>query len=127
MRGDGFLWSPLLKHAPRISDQMMHITDWLPTILSAVGYDMSKLTNHSLDGIDQWNELSEALPAARKEILHNIDPHDAVGSYALRVGDYKIIYTTVNHDGWYPPEGVWLGGEGTYSKEISFLNIYWYA
>ena len=90
MRGDGFIWSPLLKQSPRTSDQMVHITDWLPTLLSASGYDMSKLTNRSLDGIDQWAALSQGGESARKEMIHNIDPKSTIGAYALRLGDYKV-------------------------------------
>ena len=116
VRGDGFIWSPLLKNSSRVSHQMVHITDWLLTVLSAAGYDTSKLSNHSLDGIDQWKELSQNLPAKRTEMIHNIDPKDAKVPYALRSGDYKIIYCSNGWDGWYPPEGVDLGG--------NIINIY---
>ncbi|KAG0435321.1 hypothetical protein HPB47_018562 [Ixodes persulcatus] len=31
-RASAFIWSPLLYQKNRVSDQMMHITDWLPTL-----------------------------------------------------------------------------------------------
>lgn len=37
VRVPGFIWSSLLKKSPRISDQMMHLVDWLPTLYSAAG------------------------------------------------------------------------------------------
>ena len=37
MRATGFIWSPLLKKAKRVSNQMMHVTDWLPTIMHIAG------------------------------------------------------------------------------------------
>lgn len=37
VRGAGFIWSPLLNQVPRVSNQLMHITDWLPTLYSAAG------------------------------------------------------------------------------------------
>lgn len=43
VRGAAFLWSPLLKKSKRVSEQMMHITDWLPTLYRAAGGNLSKL------------------------------------------------------------------------------------
>ena len=37
MRATGFIWSPLLKKGKRVSNQMMHVTDWLPTIIHIAG------------------------------------------------------------------------------------------
>jgi arylsulfatase B len=37
VRGAGFIWSPLLKSAPRVSEQMMNVQDWLPTLYQAAG------------------------------------------------------------------------------------------
>lgn len=37
VRGAGLLWSPLIKQPQRVSQQFMHISDWLPTLLSAAG------------------------------------------------------------------------------------------
>lgn len=31
------IWSPLIKKAKRVSNQMMFMSDWLPTLLSAAG------------------------------------------------------------------------------------------
>lgn len=37
VRGVGLLWSPLLARPMRVAQQMMHITDWLPTLYSVAG------------------------------------------------------------------------------------------
>ena len=37
VRGAAFVWSPLLKTAPRVSEQMMNVQDWLPTLYEAAG------------------------------------------------------------------------------------------
>lgn len=37
VRGAACMWSPLIKKSKRIALQMMHISDWLPTLLEAVG------------------------------------------------------------------------------------------
>lgn len=94
IRGAGFIWSPLLKNRQRVSNQLIHITDWLPTCLHAAGGDVNELQN--LDGINLWNELSEDLGSKRIEVLHNID--DIWGSSALMVNKWKIVLGT-NYQG----------------------------
>jgi hypothetical protein len=37
VRGVGLIWSPLLQQTPRVSNQLMHVTDWLPTLYTAAG------------------------------------------------------------------------------------------
>lgn len=105
--GVGFIWSPLLEKSRRISHQMLHVTDWLPTLLHAAGYDMSKLPD-DLDGFDQWDSISRDMSSKRTEFLTNIDPVEK--SAALRSGDMKVLvaangYTT-HYNGWYPPDEV---------------------
>ncbi|RZC32788.1 Sulfatase domain containing protein [Asbolus verrucosus] len=41
LRGVGLLWSPLLKQSARVAKQFMHISDWLPTLLTAAGGNVS--------------------------------------------------------------------------------------
>ena len=37
VRGAGFIWSPLIKNRERVSEQIMHISDWMPTLYEAAG------------------------------------------------------------------------------------------
>lgn len=37
VRGAGLVWSPLLEKRERVSNQLMHISDWLPTLYAAAG------------------------------------------------------------------------------------------
>ncbi|GFV54965.1 arylsulfatase B [Trichonephila clavipes] len=88
IRVPAFIWSPLLQlQEPRISTQLMHITDWLPTLYTAAGGDTSNLRD--IDGQSIWDALVTNSPSPRSEILHNIDPIDNVSS--LRRGDLKLI------------------------------------
>nr|XP_022913475.1 arylsulfatase I [Onthophagus taurus] len=110
VRGAGFLWSPLLNKTQRVSQQMMHITDWLPTLITAAGGDRSLFTSDiadlKLDGKDLWKALSENKPSPRNEILHNID--DVEGNSALTLGEWKIIKGSTykgQWDNWYGPSG----------------------
>lgn len=88
VRGAGFIHSPLLSAKGRVSMELMHVTDWLPTLYSKAGGDIKDLLN--VDGYDLWNTLSEAIESPRVEILHNIDP-DRNGEAALRFRDWKLL------------------------------------
>ncbi|CAN8002984.1 unnamed protein product, partial [Ixodes hexagonus] len=92
VRGTAFVWGPLLSKSGRLSNQMMHITDWLPTLYSAAGGNVSRLD--AMDGKDMWEALSEDLPSPRREILVNIDP---LSNYsALIVENRKVILGTLS-------------------------------
>lgn len=104
IRGVAAIWSPLLNKTQRVSNQLIHISDWLPTFLSAAGEDISDLTD--LYGVDQWKALSEGLSSPRTEVLHNIDEIDKYA--ALRRGDWKYINGTTmggKSDSWYGDTG----------------------
>jgi len=69
---------------------MMHVSDWLPTLLAAAGYDVTKETDN-LDGMNMWETLKdEGIPSPRNEILINID-EQLYKNAALRVGDWKLV------------------------------------
>ncbi|XP_077512967.1 arylsulfatase B-like [Amblyomma americanum] len=87
IRCAAFVWSPLLKNSPRVSSQLMHISDWLPTLFSVAGGDVQALG--PLDGVDMWHALSEGVASSRKELLHDIDREKRYA--ALRHGDYKLV------------------------------------
>lgn len=101
VHGVGFVHSQLLKMRHVKTDNMMHVSDWLPTLYSAAGGDISKLG--TVDGIDMWDMLLNNGSSKRNEILHNIDPKSKFS--AIRVGDYKLVQGDISggkYDGWYP-------------------------
>ena len=57
VRGTGFVNSPMLEKPGRISEDMLHVCDWFPTMYKLAGGNISKLTN--LDGYDIWDTLSK--------------------------------------------------------------------
>ncbi|KAL1509594.1 hypothetical protein ABEB36_004305 [Hypothenemus hampei] len=105
LRNIAAIWSPLIKKPKRVSNSLMHISDWLPTLYSAAGLDHSQLPP-VLDGKDQWQSISENKPSPRTEILHNIDDIFNIG--ALRQGDWKYVYGSISKgkmDQWYGSTG----------------------
>ncbi|CAN7944862.1 unnamed protein product, partial [Ixodes hexagonus] len=86
-RATAFIWSTLLKRKSVVSNQMMHITDWLPTLYSAAGGNPQSLGK--LDGTDMWVPLSYGSASPRYEILYNIDPIE--NNSALRYTNYKLV------------------------------------
>ncbi|XP_003702313.2 arylsulfatase B [Megachile rotundata] len=103
VRGAGLIWSPRLIRPGRVSRQLFHISDWLPTLLTAAGGDPSNL---SIDGLDLWHALSEDTESPRQSVLHNID--DIFGVSGITIGEWKYIQGSTYEgqwDGWYGPSG----------------------
>lgn len=71
VRGIAVIWSPRLIKPARVCDDLMHITDWLPTLYSAAGGDLKDLGK--IDGVDQWRMLNYGDVKVREKLLLNID------------------------------------------------------
>lgn len=111
MRGVGLVHSKLLSKPGQINMEMIHVTDWLPTIVHLSGGSVDSMP---LDGYNVWETLSSGEPSPRTEILHNVDPIDAYWdshfeSYhhcrqaAIRVGDWKLLTGCPGNGSWIPP------------------------
>ncbi|XP_020620379.1 arylsulfatase I-like [Orbicella faveolata] len=102
VRGVALVHSPLLGTKGRVSMDMMHATDWVPTLYGLAGGNTSKLEN--LDGFDMWPTLGRGEQNPRSEILINIDNNNA----ALRFQQWKLINTSAStaRSGWYPRPGL---------------------
>ncbi|XP_002739678.2 arylsulfatase B-like [Saccoglossus kowalevskii] len=140
VRGPAFVSSPLLKPHVRgtKNTELMYVGDWLPTFVHLAGG-----TTHGtkpLDGVNQWEAISEGLPSRRKEILHNIDPIRAksptlktepwmLNPYfdirvmaAIRVGHWKLLTGQKGNANWQePPE---LGNRLTNPYTNNILQLY---
>ncbi|RLU26301.1 hypothetical protein DMN91_000095 [Ooceraea biroi] len=100
VRGVAALWSPRLRKAARVCDELMHITDWLPTLYSAAGGDLQDLGE--IDGVDQWRMLSEGHPRTREKLLLNIDEISRTEGAIYK--QYKLIRGSIEggyYDGYY--------------------------
>ncbi|KAL1116092.1 hypothetical protein AAG570_005587 [Ranatra chinensis] len=87
LRTVSFVWSRSLKQRRKVLNNMMHISDWLPTLYTAAGGEIENLG--AIDGLNQWDYLNGSPCQPRREILHNID--SIFGYSAIRIGKYKYV------------------------------------
>ena len=85
----------------RVSNQLVHVTDWLPTLAHIAGAEINET---GLNGINLWDALSLNEESRRKEVLINID--EVIGYSSLVSGEWKYINGTTSngiYDHWYIP------------------------
>ncbi|KDR13867.1 arylsulfatase B-like [Zootermopsis nevadensis] len=92
----GLVWSPMINSSQRASNELMHVTDWLPTLFSAAGGNLSELAGN-FDGVDQWNSISYNEASPRKQVLLNID--EVMKTAAIRDGDWKLVIGSFGTNG----------------------------
>ncbi|XP_055333730.1 arylsulfatase B-like [Paramacrobiotus metropolitanus] len=110
VRTNSFIWSPLLPKRGRITNQLFHVSDWLPTVYEAAGGDVNQLGDKpgDLSGMSQWKSLYNGLNyGPRTELVNNIDtinPQYAMIYQDTYGGLYKIIGGNIFDNsflGWY--------------------------
>ncbi|KAK3094132.1 hypothetical protein FSP39_024506 [Pinctada imbricata] len=115
MHGVGFVHSELLPNKGTVNTQLIHVSDWFPTIVGLAGGTPNGTL--PLDGFDQWSTISQTSSVSpRTTLLHNIDPlsplkgnkmfnntFDTRVRAALRYGDWKIITGDPGNGSWVPP------------------------
>ena len=99
-----FIHSPLLSKTGMVSHQMMHITDWLPSLMTAAGVTNNRFENikNDIDGIDVWQAVINDEASPRTEVVYNIDDVGDGGRpiAALRQGDWKLVQRPNGNGGW---------------------------
>ena len=98
VRGTGFVWGSKLPKLNYDNNQLIHATDWLPTIVEGIaGLELDK-DKWALDGYNVWPTITTDSETPRKEILINLDPprEGFIGQAAIRSGDWKLIVGVPN-------------------------------
>ncbi|XP_054166355.1 arylsulfatase B-like [Oppia nitens] len=100
IRVPAFIWSPLLNTSGYVSDELIHVTDILPTVLEAIGAKIEGQNN--IYGVSQWKTLTNRETSRRQEIIHNIDPW--LNQSAIMWNNWKLIQgQEPDGNGWYVP------------------------
>ncbi|XP_055337653.1 arylsulfatase B-like [Paramacrobiotus metropolitanus] len=104
VRTSAFVWSDLIKGPGRVSNEIFHISDWLPTLISLAGGQAPG----EIDGHNIWTSIANGYPSPRQEVLIQADSVNQ--EYAIRWHQFKLIlggWTATGSipDGWYPPVG----------------------
>nr|XP_002131042.1 arylsulfatase I-like [Ciona intestinalis] len=108
-----------LSPAQRVNRELIHVTDWYPTIMAAADCPyVSGNSRNKLYGLNQWGALRGERGSQRTEIVHTIDPMNRTSEIpdmrfgfninvkaAICVRKWKLITGNPGHGGWYaPPE-----------------------
>ena len=88
IRGVSFLTSPLLRLSGYTYTDMIHLVDWVPTLLEVAGVPVPP----GLDGVSVWGSVSGNLSSPRDTILHNIDQTSNTWQATISHRHYKLMW-----------------------------------
>ncbi|XP_070553421.1 arylsulfatase B-like [Ptychodera flava] len=91
VRANGFVHSPLLRKTGYVNNELIHILDFHPTLLTLAG----GVPDPNMDGMDVWATISENETSPRTAMVLQYDTHPVSPCLTIRAGNYKLI------DGWY--------------------------
>ncbi|KAF4529912.1 hypothetical protein B566_EDAN018162, partial [Ephemera danica] len=101
-RSSSLIWSPLLKDTSRVSNQLMHVTDWIHTLLGSFKEEPEGQF-FDLDGVNNWQALnSKDVVSERNDLVYMIDNIDNFS--AVRKGYWKMTIGSASwgmFDNWY--------------------------
>ena len=88
-----------------VNNNLIHISDWLPTLLHIAKVDGFEKIIKDLDGIDQYeNIFTQETVSSRKEIVHDLNILSQTGKYygALQIeGGWKLILNAEKNEKFY--------------------------
>lgn len=96
VRGVGFVSGPILSRSG-VSDELTHITDWMPTLLHMAGADTTAL---ELDGVNQWDSINTGSLTPREVSQRNkmngdryyYNTESLCTKYILHTDDHRVEF-----------------------------------
>ena len=135
IHGVGFVSGGLVEDkAGTENTQLIHISDWFPTLVHLAG---GRTEGLNLDGYDVWDAIKGKVDSPRKELLHNIDPlatpvgqqypnstFDTRIRAAIRAGNYKLITGKAGLADWIPiDQSKTIASPDDENKNVWLFNI----
>lgn len=123
VRVEAFIYSPLLEQG--VYDNIFHVTDWFPTILEIAEATYKPESGYHLDGVSQFQALSNRGDPPRDHMLLNYyyDPYDTTKNLwtgkaaGVRNARYKLMHTFDNK--W---SGAWYIDDEMYEMDDDFTQ-----
>ena len=126
-RGTALVSGPMFrKRAGQVSKDLMHISDWFPTLIEAAGGDSSSLGD--IDGLNMWDVLTgRNLTGPRTEVLIDMDSFE--NSVAIKLGDYKYLKNprdgySKSYDNWFQAPGKYPDTNETLTPGTTKSQVY---
>lgn len=140
---DSFIYSPLLDERVRGSTYggIMHVSDWMPTMLELAGIDYTPAAGHAFDGYSQVSAMTGLTAKNPREFLvYNMylnvqkQSFSMFGNAALAVRNYryKLIHAFINNPSskWYsfaePNTDDWDYTSGSCPQFLALVGGYTY-
>lgn len=105
-----------MKRRQRVSNQLIHISDWLPTFAKLAGINV----DGKIDGKNVWGALSYNLESPRREILAH---HDSSAPYMAYISEnFKLVSGSTykgKYDQWLSKEIDSSEGNATFEHAYS--------
>ncbi|KAF2881888.1 hypothetical protein ILUMI_24269 [Ignelater luminosus] len=99
-------YSPLFQKPRQVNNDLLFIADLLPTFYAAGGGNIENLG--PMDGINQWQLLTENARSKRSEVLLHLDEVRFTAGYISDYGRYKLINGSTlseDYDLYYGEDG----------------------
>ncbi len=90
VRGTGWVHGKMLAKQ-KTTNGLMHVTDWVPTLVAAAGGVPNPPAGKVLDGANQWPLLTQGAPSGREDLAINWDKRGAFIGGGFVVGDVRTV------------------------------------
>lgn len=121
VRRTAFVYSPLLKIQQRVSNQMFHIIDLLPTLVNASSLKWRTRDIIFIDGVNQWQSLNEN---EEHRISVFGDNFFINNNWKLSIGDGSEFYGSIENENMESDKDVTSYDFNTYVNSIFSSEIH---